>query len=89
MPKQPDEVPVDEKATWLKKLTEEPYDLDYWLSKTPLERLEAGELLRQHVYGYDSATARMERIIQVIRDPWGRSGGVHMSNGDEDQKECR
>lgn len=31
------------------KLGEEPNDLEYWLSKTPLERLEALEFLRQQV----------------------------------------
>jgi hypothetical protein len=29
----------------------------YWLSKTPDERLEALELVRQVLYGYDTATA--------------------------------
>ena len=30
---------------------------EYWLSKTPEERLEAVELMRQIIYGYDpSAT---------------------------------
>lgn len=57
-------------ARWLRKLTQEPYDLDYWLSKTVNERLEAGELLRQFVYGYDPATARMEKTIEVIQQPW-------------------
>lgn len=41
-------------------------DNAYWHSKTPLERLEALELMRQAKYGYDPLTARVQRTIQVI-----------------------
>ena len=41
-------------------------DRAYWRSRTPEERLEALELLRQVVYGYDPATARIERVLEVI-----------------------
>lgn len=40
-------------------------DLDYWLSRTPEERLAAVEFLRQMMYGYDPATARMERVLEI------------------------
>lgn len=38
----------------------------YWLSKTPLERLEALEYMRQILYGYDPDTVRLERVIEII-----------------------
>jgi hypothetical protein len=38
----------------------------FWLSKTPLERLAALEFLRQTFYGYDPATARVQRVLRVI-----------------------
>ena len=38
---------------------------EYWLSKTPEERLQALELMRQIVYGYDPATARLQRFFEV------------------------
>lgn len=38
----------------------------YWHDKTPRERLEALELTRQLLYGYDPATARVERVIEVV-----------------------
>ena len=39
----------------------------YWLSRSPDERLEHVELLRQLNYqGYDPATARLQRILSVI-----------------------
>jgi hypothetical protein len=46
-------------------LSREPQDRDYWLSKTPLQRLEALELMRQTFYGYDPATARLQRVLTI------------------------
>jgi hypothetical protein len=37
----------------------------YWRSRTPQERMAALEMLRQVLYGYDPATARMERVLTV------------------------
>ncbi len=43
-------------------------DRDYWHSRTPEERLEAAELMRQIVYGYDPATERMQKtIIEIVQ----------------------
>jgi hypothetical protein len=43
-------------------------DRAYWHSKTPLERLEALELMRQSAYGYeDPTTRRLERVLEVAR----------------------
>jgi hypothetical protein len=39
----------------------------YWGSKTPHERLEAVELTRQLLYGYDPATARLQRILEIAQ----------------------
>jgi len=36
----------------------------YWLSKTPQERIEAIEIMRQILYGYDPATTRLERCFE-------------------------
>ena len=42
----------------------------YWLSRTPEERLEALELMRQVLYGYDPTTTRLQRVLTVIqREP--------------------
>ena len=40
---------------------------EYWLSKTPLERLQALELMRQIIYGYDPATARLQRVLEIAQ----------------------
>ncbi|HEX6190535.1 MAG TPA: hypothetical protein VFZ40_20960 [Pyrinomonadaceae bacterium] len=43
-------------------------DRAYWHSRTPLERLEALELMRQSAYGYDDPTAsRLERVLEFAR----------------------
>jgi hypothetical protein len=37
----------------------------YWLSKSPAERLEAVELMRQMIYGYDPARTRLQRVLTI------------------------
>jgi len=39
----------------------------YWLSKTPFERLDAVETMRQIVYGYDPTTTRLQRFLEVTQ----------------------
>ena len=41
-------------------------EMEFWLSRTPLERLAEFERLRQLKYGYDPLTALVERVIQII-----------------------
>lgn len=45
-------------------------DWHYWLMKTPAERLEALELLRQIHYGYDPVTTRLQRVPELIEPAW-------------------
>ena len=40
---------------------------NYWRSKTPHERLQAVETTRQILYGYDPATARLQRVLELAR----------------------
>jgi len=40
-------------------------EMEYWLSKTPYERLEALETLREIFYGYDPATTRLQRVLEI------------------------
>jgi hypothetical protein len=40
-------------------------EVEYWLSKTPYERLDALETLRQIFYGYDTATTRLQRVLEI------------------------
>lgn len=43
----------------------------YWLSKAPYERLEATEPMRQIVYGYDPATCRLQKVLEITQRPQG------------------
>ena len=42
---------------------------EFWLRKSPLERLEAIELMRQILYGYDPTSERFQRILTVAERP--------------------
>ena len=37
---------------------------EYWLSKTAAERLEAVEMMRRMVYGYDPST-RIKKVLEI------------------------
>jgi hypothetical protein len=58
---------VDRTAFSVVSLYDDPGDKAYWLSKTPEERLEAQEYMRQMAYGYDPATARLQRVLTVTQ----------------------
>ena len=42
-------------------------DIDYWMSKTPQERIECVEYLRRWVYGDDQIDARLQRFFEVVQ----------------------
>jgi hypothetical protein len=42
------------------------WEREYWRGKSPAERMETLELLRQINYGYDPATSRLQRVLEVI-----------------------
>ena len=58
---------MDKTVLSVVSLTDEPDDRAYWLSKTPEERLEALELMRQIHYGYDPSTARLQRVLTIAQ----------------------
>jgi len=37
----------------------------YWMSKSPLERIEAIEINRRMIYGQDRATSRLQRFFET------------------------
>ena len=57
---------LDKSAFSVVPLSEADDDLEYWLSKTPQERLSAVEVNRWLVYGYDKATAPLEREFEIV-----------------------
>ncbi len=58
---------VDKGALSVISLSEESDDKEYWHSKTPQERLEAVELMRQINYGYDPTTIRLQRVLEIAQ----------------------
>ncbi|MBM4082401.1 MAG: hypothetical protein FJ278_22035 [Planctomycetes bacterium] len=58
---------IDKTAFSVASLSDESDERRYWLSKTPHERLEALELMRQAIYGYDPSSARLQRVLEVAQ----------------------
>ncbi len=56
---------IDRKAISFSTLANDENDLSYWLSKTAVERLQAVELLRILMFGYDPATERLQRVFET------------------------
>lgn len=59
---------VDRTALSVVSLDEQEEDVRrYWREKTPHERLVAVEMTRQLLYGYDPATARLQRVFEIAQ----------------------
>jgi hypothetical protein len=56
---------LDNNKITISSIQDETDEIAYWLSKTPQERMEAIELMRQIVYGYDPATTRIQRVFEI------------------------
>jgi hypothetical protein len=56
---------LDRSAFQIAALDEDAEERAYWRSKSPAERMEALELMRQIVYGYDPATTRLQRVLEI------------------------
>lgn len=58
---------VDRQAISVVSLQEmEAEDKRYWRGKSPHERLEAVETIRQVLYGYDPAAVRLQRVLEIV-----------------------
>ena len=57
---------VDRSAFRVDSLSDDSGERAYWKSRTPQERMEYLEVLRQINYGYDPATARLQRVLEII-----------------------
>jgi hypothetical protein len=60
-----DTLRIDKTAFSVTSLFDESDEQEYWLSKSPHERLEAIEVMRQIVYGYDPASTRLQRVLTI------------------------
>ncbi|MBA3314342.1 MAG: hypothetical protein M3552_19235 [Planctomycetota bacterium] len=62
-----DDFEVDKTAFSVVPLSQADDDREYWLSKSPEERLRAMELIRRTLYGYTDPCPRLERVLEVAR----------------------
>ena len=56
---------LDKTAFSVASLADASDEKQYWLTKSPYERLRALELMRQIIYGYDPSTERLQRFLEV------------------------
>ena len=61
-----DSARLDRSAFEVGSITDDREEIEYWRAKSPEERMEALELLRQMIYGYDPATSRLQRVFEVV-----------------------
>lgn len=59
--------PLDRGAFSVARLLEQSDERAYWLAKSPEARLEALELSRQAVYGYDPSSTRLQRLLEITQ----------------------
>lgn len=60
---------MDKTVVSIGALSEQGDEREYWASKTPAERLQAVEFMRQVMYGYDPDTARLQRVFTIAEHP--------------------
>ena len=65
--KKVNEARLDRSAFSVGSISDPSDEIAYWQSRTPEERLMAVELYRQIVYGYDPATTRLQRILEIAK----------------------
>lgn len=56
---------MDKSAISVDALTSDYSDLEYWLAKSPEERLSAIEFLRCQFFDYDPLTERLQRVLEI------------------------
>ena len=62
-----DPISLDRTAFSVGQLHDPSDEKTYWLSRSPLERLEAIEVMRQILYGYNPASVRLQRILTIAQ----------------------
>jgi hypothetical protein len=56
---------LDKKTVNVTSLDDIEEEKKYWISKSPLERIEAIEINRRMVYGQDRVTSRLQRFFET------------------------
>ena len=61
------DIKVDRSALSIGRLSDASDEKEYWLSRSPADRLAALELMRRILYGYDPTTARLQRLLEFAQ----------------------
>lgn len=56
---------LDKRIVKVTSLDDMEEEKKYWISKTPVERIEAIEINRRMVYGKDRVTSRLQRFFET------------------------
>lgn len=56
---------IDRRVFSVASLSDQIGDNEYWLSKSPIQRMQHIEVLRRINYGY-RATSRLQRVLEYI-----------------------
>ena len=56
---------LDKRIVKITSLDDIEEEKKYWISKTPIERIEAIEINRRMVYGEDRTTSRLQRFFET------------------------
>lgn len=62
-----DDIKLDKTKLKISDLQDSSETKTYWFNKTAEDRFVAIEINRQIIYGYNSATARLQRILEIIK----------------------
>lgn len=62
---------MDRSVLTITTLSEAPDDTQFWLTKSVAERFAALEFMRQTMYGYNSTTDRLQRVLTITQRPTG------------------
>ena len=58
---------INKKVIKITSLDNTEEEKQFWLSKTPLERLEAVEINRRMIYGETRTTSRLQKVIEIAK----------------------
>ena len=58
---------LDKTSLVISSLEDATDEINYWLTKTPIERLVAVETMRQILYGYDPSSTRLQRVLTITQ----------------------
>ena len=60
---------LDKSVLEVTDIEDDSADREYWLSRTPQERLLGLEMLRRFNYGEKATSARLQRLLEITERP--------------------